>query len=284
MKKYIQGILAIAVIGCLMLPGCGAKGEIKKYTTEYYTVVFDDDACFLQFNEAGIDKQAMNNCEILKYPEYSTLEEMRQGIIAGEISEYEWYCILKTAKRNEDGTIKICNVDELHECVFPINLDVGLIEWSGATYTYLFADGTLSGGMTVVDEERYVNNLDEGYKDFLEYDGIFTEEYDTERAATIYNHVNGSGGKSRYVCYEISTANKSILVQEVYYQRSSSDAKESAGSKVTLEQEMELSYIKLWIEEGDGYAFGTLLGLTERPSLEWLSQFGLREYVETEVA
>lgn len=283
MKKTVIAVTVILLLVSFMLPGCKSETETKKYVTEHYTVCINGEECYMQVDDGyGQSTQTGENMELIQYPLFQNLGQMRQAIITGSIPEDELKDVMRNAKRNEDGTIEICNVDNLYECAYPSDLTLHVISWNGPGYAYVLSGDTVSCNIFYLKEDRYYESVNSQYKSFLEgeYITITAQEYEEERSATVYYYTVDSGAKGKYICYEIQKGNNSILVQEEYC---------IEGPTGGMSHDMTYSDsipngIKFWVKDNSAYAYGIMHNFEERPSVEWLSQFGLREYVETEVA
>lgn len=288
MKKIISIMMVVVSLLCVGLTGCTAKQETKQYTTDLYTINVCGDSCYILIDEEKWNEKQenslMQDCEVAVYPEFTTMKEMRQAIITGSFTEREQeqlMKIMKLAERNADGGIEIFNVDKLNECVLPSGMNVEYILWMARSYYFhVSGPGKITGGFYCVNKEVFDNDMNTQYRSFLvnEYLTVTAQEFDEEREATVYYTANGSGGKSKYCCYEILEGTKRIVVEESYLLESATERGKGKESDMVPDQ------VTIWIEDEVGYAFALLFGFEERPSVEWLSQFGLREYVETEVA
>lgn len=280
MKKNISLVVITLTLLTLLLSGCAVAEEMKQYHTPLYTVNVSGDNCYLTFDEAieqvGDD---MSDCEVLIFPEFLTLKDMRQGIITGAITERELISLNRFCGKNEDGSIKICNVDKLIECIIPSDLEVEKVIWKGEPYSFSIRGGPGPMFIQIVDEELYVSMMNSYH---ILYDGTATitaQEFEEERSATVYFETTPTGAKRKLICYEINDGTKTIMIQENYDLWNSSE--KNTGSEVF---DTKPGYIQIWIKDEIGYAYGYISGPEYRPSLEWLSQFGICEYVETEAA
>ena len=173
---------------------------------------------------------------------------------------------------NTDGTIEICNLENLYECVMPSGMKLKNVVWRGDSYYFNFTSETVWGAIYCCDEDAVQTEM--VYKDFLSNPlvTITKQEVIEERAAEVYYYTT-SVAELKAICYEIHEGEKHMLVQETYVLGGDCDLEKS--STVPLR-------IQFWGTDNSGWFYGGLHGLTERPSVEWLSQFGLKDYVETE--
>lgn len=286
MERFYRIMIVVWLMCAIGLAGCTSKeepGANRTYITDYYAVCVDGNQCYIQIDALYQSLQGDEDCLIFEYPCFSTLTEMREAIVTGTISEKEMQTVFNTANRCEDGSIEICNVDKLYECVLPAELSVKHIIWTGIMYDYRVSGSIASGSFICLNETDYQDNIDSQYKDFLDNEQLIItkQEYEEDRSAVVY-HYTGERSNGKYICYEIGTGDKRIIVQEVY--RFGVGKEALTTDDTTLVSDEVPDNVRLWITDGSGYASVLLNGFSERPSVEWLSQFGLREYVETEVA
>lgn len=209
-------------------------------------------------------------CSYLNLPNFTSIAEMRHGIIAGPLSESELASLAYKAS-NTEGEIVICDPDELYECTTPEEFDLEYISWYGRYYAFQLTGETSDGGVTCFDQETYSKDFQYNYQDFLTNSLItVTEQTNTpDRSATVY-YCKTRVAKLKYICYEISVGNKKMYVQEEYLL-------ESQNSDYPVSDHIPSS-IQFWGTENGVYFYGYLYDLTERPSVQWLSQFGLVPY------
>lgn len=274
-RKHLLSSIAI-FLAVSILSGCSAKSTPitpARIDTEVYTINRVDGRYYLTPNIP------IGTHDHLDYPRYSCVSEMRQGIISGfPASDFLAPLYLSSLLHNsasEEGMIKICDLDNLYECSLPFGYKSYNVYWRGQTYQFSFTNGDTSGIITCHDEETYAEEFNQGYLDFLSNDELtLTEQTEIhERSATEYYLTNRSGAKKKYVCYEISRWNKKIIVQETYYLSGYTEP----SSTVPF-------CINMWGIDESGWAgepryFDVYVaGTKNRPSVKWLSQFGLTPY------
>lgn len=282
MKRKLLSILGITLLLLLALAGCcSAPPKITQYNTAHYSIAVKDGQYLLTPINTLFSinsRSSINASQHLLYPKFSSVSEMRQGIITGSYMEEPlaeaYMYALTSSSEVSTGTIEICNLDKLYECTTPSDMDTLNIVWYGGSYLFNLSGETTLAGIHCCDQEEYIANFNEGYMDFLSNPKVVVtnQEAIEERSATVY-YSTTSIAEMKDICYEIIDGDKHIFIQETYLLESNHDLLEESSAT-------PLS-IKLWGTENAGYFYGSIHNLSERPSVEWLSQFGIREYVET---
>lgn len=253
--KFIVMFTVIAILcGCSSLPD-----HLEKENGEYYLlmesneVTHPDDSCF--------------------YPVYpvvmfDSIEEMKNDIESLNFTEEELEAI-ETFDRDEEGRIMICDLDLLYQPVFPSDLPEYRVEWTGVNYAFLFGH---SGDPNRVwfeltsqeYYEREVGNLldEDNYAEM-------TSQSEEDRNATVYYYtvplydegVHTDVERKR-VIYTYDKDGNTFYVYEYY------DVASNPAPK----------YIDVYGTVADKYVHLYVSNLTVRPSIEWLSSFGLEKF------
>lgn len=269
MKKVFFLMLACILSFTIAFSGCSheAKGSTQ-YTTPLYSITVEDGQYYLT---PTTDLSSVDARQALIYPKFSTVSEMRQGIISGSFTEENLYALSRSSA-NADGTIDICDLDDLYECTVPSELGTKNIVWCGKYYYFNLINisgRSVWGSIRCCDEDTFINNFSKEYMGFLSNPNatLTRQEEIDERSATIYYTTTATNAKLKYICYEIQEGDKHIFIQEEYLLEIEHDLLKTS-STVPL----SISY---WGTDGSGHFYGHLHDLSERPSVEWLSQFGL---------
>lgn len=294
MKRCLL-VLIVLVFTLNFWTGCSSKMEkpteiCKEYHNSYYSIINENGRYYLiPKTEVGVqgNTTSVDVYRVLLFPQFASVADMRQGIITGSYMEEDellaeaYLFSFDYQADNEVSTIndiEICNIDNLYECILPTDLTTRYIEWHGKDYVYKVYGETATGWIYCCDVDQYTAELSSEYKEFLyNPDVTVTEQWDTEeRNASVYYVTTVHGNKLKYICYEIQEGDKRVFIQETYALELDHDLTEPSADVPTM--------VYFWGTDNSGYFTGWLSDMSERPSLEWLSQFGLREYVETVVA
>ena len=221
------------------------------------------------------DHGEVNYSKVALYPTFTSIQEMRHGILNGPISQYELSCLVLPSQ-NTDHSIEICDPHHLYEFTAPEEFHLMRISWSGKSYGCSLYGSNVHGGIDCYDQEDYDKSFHQNYQDFLTNPlvTITGQNATSDRFATVYYGDTGVA-KLKYICYELSTGDKTMYIQEEYLLESK-NTPESVSSDVP-------SSIQFWGKQNGGYFQGTFFDFTERPSIQWLSQFGIVPY-ETSVS
>jgi hypothetical protein len=205
------------------------------------------------------------------YPKFTSVREMRQMIVTGAITKNELRD-LTSSSQNADHKIEICNLDQLYEFTTPDDCVQDEITWYGEYYNCDLAGETFHGVGVIYcyAEENYAESFNREYKSFLENPNITVTKQRKilSRFATEY-YYHTSVAKMKSICYEISTGDKKMYIQEEYLLEYSGDLESDEVSSAVPRS------IQIWGTEQAGYFYGYFSDFTERPSRKWLSQFGL---------
>lgn len=273
-------IVVFALIVAL-LAGCSAKISAPKQpqngslVNAPYDIVIEDGEYYLVLtNEiAGENTSGPNTSEKKPAIEFASINEMVQDINTGKFTDDEMRQLSKF-KTDDNGRIIICNLSNLYDARTPEQYETKRIVWYGDEYVFHFFNGTdfccqISQVGTRANLEQMITRAkNKTEEDF--YIELSTQQIE-ERNATVITYTTATADdhqRFKNVYYTIAAGNKELFVFEEY--GADSDSKPH-------------SIYLYGTEDGINYTVA-LEQLQERPSVEWLSQFGLRKYVETEVA
>lgn len=239
-----------------------------QYDTPLYSITVKDGKYILTPKEPLPDVYSCCSAQI--YPKFTSIGEMRQGIIEGPISQYE-LCSLAHRSLNTDGGVEICDPNHLYEFTAPDDFYLDYIMWLGKSYYCHLTGENARGSIYCYNERDYTESFNNEYKDFLTNPLItITEQRTTsDRFATVY-YGNTSRAKEKFICYEFHIGNKTIYIQEEYLL-------EIEDNLLPVSADVP-STIYFWGTENGGYFYGIFSDFTERPSIQWLSQFGIMPY------
>ena len=267
MKKHIILFICVALFSTLLY-GCSSNAkEITQYNTPLYSITVKDG----RYNLTPKTPLSNVNASIgSSYPKFHSLDEMRESIISGSFTEHELYT-LSRASQSADGRIEICDLDNLYKCTAPAEFSLKNITWRGKSYDFHFSSEKVWGGVYCYNKEEYTEKYNEGYQDFLLNPNVtlIKQEEIKERSATVY-YCNTSRAELKYICYEIGVGDKKMFIQEEYLLKIR-DNTEKVSSDIP-------STIYFWGTENGGYFYGIFFDFTERPSVEWLCEFGITPY------
>lgn len=266
------GLFVMGISACAMNTPNG-ESSTQENNEMPYVILVENGEYTLSFKD-GYDYKGSNEGseqELVKCVKFSSMREMVNDINTGNFTPKEMETI-GSFWRNEDDKIEICDMSKLYVACYPVAFSRSSVSWYGRTYTFHVAAGDNGpyGFINPMDQEEYENevNMCKNFGEYVraEITAVITE---TERNATVYEYVTGQGRECRVKYYEIDGGDKVLHIRETYALEENS----SVPSFMNIYGRMNGKCFNVYISN-----------LLERPSVEWLSEFGLREYVETEVA
>ena len=194
---------------------------------------------------------------------FQTVDAMLTAIRTNAFSAADCEVIRATFPRNENG-ILVIDLDCVYDAVLPDVLTVGAVIWEGPSYSFEFSDRVSAEGyLRVLAPEDYATLYANGYETFFDRAGItvLSRENVADRNAEVvlYETADGTFRAIRYVLANGATVAETYLVE--------------GGIPFDVPETVDL-----YGADGSAAFFAHIAGLTERPSVGWLSQFGLREH------
>lgn len=200
---------------------------------------------------------------------FSSMKEMKEDILKGTFTKEELK-ELSRFPRDDGGAIFVCNLDKLYEPTYPADLNP-TVRWQGYYYTWTF-DGDISSTSFAMSFSAYLDYhhhedelWDFGPLDYRTANGDFVDYVTntSDRNATVIEYTTADNRTIKSFWYKIETGDKTLLVEESH--------------DLTFKK----YYVNIYGQQGDKYFQVINIEPTERPSVEWLSQFGLQEYIES---
>lgn len=265
--------ISIAMIFTLLLSllvGCSTMEESNSESNLPYEIIVENGVSYLIMEE--IENKTDNfNAQIDRSIYFASVEEMINDINTGNFSDEELY-YLSHYPKDDFGRIRVCNMDELLVPVVPAPLELTGIIWNGQWYTYVLGRND--------DDTTYKMLLDtrEQHEETIDFDANFaskttcdvhSQTTEEDRNATVTYYTNLLGKDCKGVYYTVGEGEGTVHVWEDY---------------AFVDEAYKLEYIHIICSDNGVYFHYYSTSETDRPSMEWLSQFGIREYMETEVA
>lgn len=258
-------LLASLAVGCSF-----EKSFAPTVTLPYEIIENDNEYCLVMRCVSSEVDDGVTSSQICVPSDivFDSINEMIDDIKTGNFSQNE-LDILASFPRNNENQIQICNINELYVPILPNDLSVEKVFWRGMDYCFLLnlTNGTGRRRMHVYTPEKFQEATDiaRNFPNATEckVQSISTE---AERNATVTYYINGIGKESKHIYYNITKEAKTLHIVENYILEESKNTPNS---------------VRIYGSDNGVYFYYWLASLTERPSVEWLSQFGIREYVET---
>lgn len=260
----------------LILTGCAAESapaETFHAIYDNYSVSEEGENWLVNItNEATISQADQ---QVLASLSFDSLEDMRNRIMNNLLTEGELAIMQSSFPKTEDGNVIVPNMNDLYQPILPDDLGCAQVGLCGTTYTFhLDANSLLgSGYVHFYDDEAYDNVFAEQYTNFFDNERITVVEswQDEDRSSTVTLYTTNAG-TFHHVIYTISNNGKDIIVSETYCIESKNSILLKASDTVPYR-------MNVFVQDNGNKCRIYLTRLTERPSVEWLSSFGVEEYV-----
>ncbi len=215
---------------------------------------------------------AENSVVALPKPTFSSIAEMKKRIKSGDISSEEYGRILAAFGYSKDDResykewTEICDLDRLYDLKLPKDVSYDKVEWYGRDYVFILdSDSSVRGSIVCCPEEYLTECYNSSSLDAVaeKCERVLSDKKVSDRNARVLEYENTADGiKRKIISYEILRPDGVLVVEEHY---------DSVSASVPRS-------IKLYGTHHDGCFYGTLSDLPERPSVDWLTEFNLREY------
>ena len=221
-----------------------------------FTLSKVDGQFYLNFDEGNDPTDAIPPV-VSPYP---SLDALIAAIRANDLSDRECEFIRTYFPKNGNG-ILIFDPDQVFDAVLPNEMTVGGVVWEGPAYTFEFDDGqSVSGNLRILTPKDYAKVFASEYEHFFDrQESVLSRENVADRDAEVVFYRTVTGNTFQAVLYTLPNG---VFVFENY------SAPEGSPEAVPV-------WVALFGDCGDAAFQAMLFELTERPSIEWLSQFGL---------
>lgn len=262
-SKLVRRILIGAVILlCLvfLLTQCRKPEIIAEF--DLYSIGVLDGQYYLITDVLYQQKDDMYSTEVP--PSFDSIYELVDSVTNGKLTKSELERATLLFPYASRYGIEICNFDNLCQPVFPEGFFVSEVEWNGMKYSVHISEteGSSIGNLSsiqVVPEDEYRSRYQYHFENQFEDITIDRVEHISDRNAEVIYWDNESKINIRYSFQQEETK---YTVNEFYNDESSLIPRK----------------IDIYMENGDYFAYTTLLHPTERPSEEWLREFNLEKY------
>ena len=254
------------------------------FSTPDYEVTVLDGKCYLNFtdgNEFETNSDSSNGGNMsmvnIDYIRFDSLAEMKQKLMNNELTDEQKDIIKAKFTLSENG-FEICNVQELIQPVVPSEISIASVFLYGEDYTFDLVENTanpkLSAGMYFGDAGKWERNLNQ-WMEIIEKNQLDSHETDTVDGITTETYVYTT---------------KSAQLKRVFLTIPGEDGQAATHImiKYILQADSSLLTVSDTVPaeififgEKNGIPFDYLIhGLTEAPTVEWLSSFSIAPYVD----
>ena len=283
--KYIQ---ALALILLISITGCTSEAMQTKteqtdpveVTTQkqpsQYSIIEENGSYYLNFSDGNEPPKEYSSQ--LATMMFDSLAEMQDTFLNNKLTEGQINQIKDVFPKDLQGRIQICDMNRLQQPVLPSNLTLGTLGLAGDRYSFfvnsVISSSSIHGSFHCLTKEDYDDMFERDYENYFEKNTIHltstTEEPD--RNSTVYDYTT-SAGTLRRIRYAITQGSKTLYIDESYRLSMKDDS-------LPVSDTVPKSISIYGCDNGE-YFNVYLSGFSERPSVEWLSSFGLTDFVKS---
>lgn len=280
--KFFTKATAILLI-MVLLNGCRVDNIPATTAAKHYQFVQDGSDCYIIVADKCSDAENkvtyfMNDFGAIVTASgslcpnpiiFSSVEEMMCDITNGVFADEELEN-LYLFHSDEAGRILLFNTQSLYEPKFPDNYAGYHVNWWGDSYNFSIYNGdtTQTAGFVEMTQEKWMyytgklQNFEQHLSSLEKIEGLVIE-YDKQE--NMYSYQYCLGGTSQMECiYSFESEGNMYFVHEIY------DLTDSE----TVPQ-----FVHIYGTSQDRCFYVFLDRLAERPSKNWISQFGIIKYI-----
>lgn len=262
MKKLIIPliILLIVILAVVLL--------LLFYSAKDYLLIKKSGKYYISLDERY--HESVSCCDIAPVIFFDSVAEMKNRILFGDFTEEE----LKEIGRfyMEDGLIPITDISKLYEPLYPDDFNGYTVSWTGSNYYYTFynTDHTRWEYLTISSSSYYPEHIEKlmdyknQYTEFLSSECILEKVVsEADRNATAFYFKRPGHIEFKVVIYQFKNRGTTFTIYEKY----ELDKSDSVPR-----------FVKVYGDYQGMYFYFSMYDLEERPSVEWLSQFGIKKF------
>ena len=202
---------------------------------------------------------------------FGSLDELIDKIRNNRFEERE-HNVIRTAFRRDENGVLLFDLDHPFYPVLPHGMVVNAVGWDGLTYSFSISEAGGDGSgmfayLHVLPRDVYLQTFEREYETLLDREQITvtsrTRTEDRNAEVVLFSTSSADQQLIRY------TLPNGVIVDERYVLKSNTSLLKASE---LIPQRIHLYY------ESERCCFTvSFFGLTERPSVEWLSRFGVTE-------
>ncbi len=261
----LKRILVILLI-CVTVLCCTACGQAP------YDIIEKDGKHYISFNVDLLGQRTLNDGVSPVISGFTSIGQMKRKIESCAFDDNEFLLIQHLSRKNF-GLLEICDLNNLYDVRTPQDVTLSSISWTFDSYTfYLESQIAPSFSIDCHTPKDYKYCLVENYtycpSPHSNAYGRQEEKISDRNATQIFYQTDVSTFKT--LKYEIKEENRTLYVAEKY---------RLTSSNPRIETSRTVPYhIDVFIEENGAFVHMHIYEPTERPSVEWLSSFGVTPY------
>lgn len=259
--KVIITLLVITTLLCACTAGSNEK----------YTIFYENGKCYMEFpKDTAATKEtdsALSGNIAIEYPSFDSVAEMKEAILGGNVSDRELYAL---RVQSTDDVLEICDPNKLCDLTLPDSVSIRSVTWRGDHYSFGIKGNLARGYVMCVDEESYNQNFSYHYLNYPDskFHSVNSDTTTSERNARLVDS-DTSQVNFKTLLYELpTTSGNTLYVQEQFLLRWFNDPTGETSETIP-------DQIRFFGNWNGNYFYGWLHEFEERPSVEWLSSFGL---------
>ena len=267
MLKKIKCILPLFLV-IILFAGCAQKET--PYISNEYVLEYENDKCYMLFKGEKVEEKDSLVCIPLFFGlNFTSLDELKDTIINEKFTDGQLNVIRRDFTNKDTKKIQICNPNKLYQAVYPEKYEATMLVWEGLTYGWVFDDKEISS-ISYITKERFDYSYKQDFSDFTEMQTVSKTEKIEDRDSTVTYYTTVAGEFKR-VCYKLEQGEKTLYVAEKYCLEGYTDYTKNNVSldipkSITILGEQKNEYFRIYLSK-----------LEQRPSEEYLLEFGLRE-------
>ena len=267
---------SIAVCICLIIFGTVVFFELwdnnqsVNYSNEY-VLEYEGDKCYMSFlGERNDEEIDLLECRVFGITTFKSLEELKDTIINNKFTDSQLNIIRRDFVDKDTKKIQICNPNKLFQAVYPKKFEVTKFIWKGLTYAWILDSEESSLSMGYITKEGFDSLYKQEISEIGELATVTKTEKIDDRNSTV-SYYTTVAGEFKRVCYKLEQGEKILYVAETYYLKGYTDY---IKNNVSLDVP---KYITILGEQNNEYFRVYFSGEEQRPSIDYLLEFGLRE-------
>lgn len=286
MKKFILSMALLALIFaiCAGLAGCSSipADDLDSSDTEQNTT---DSIDYKLTEHEGKKYLVFDNISAYYDPQchYATLEfkslaEFKDTVTNGKLDNRQKSVISSAFEKDEIG-VPTCDFDKLSEPDLPSDCITDQVSWSGEAYSFhISTSSEVFGWFNIYTQSIYNQVFKREYEDYFKKDTIVSieESFETDDGKSVTTFRTGLA-TLKIVRYTYTDSNKTIIVQEEYMLSS------ALSWYPLIISDVVPSNITLFCTEADSYYVVDLFKFEEKPSDSWIYEFGIKDYVDSNI-
>lgn len=276
----------ISILLCISMSGCSnAINEKDVYAASQnsysdYKLFRDNGEFVIILN--NLDSYLGNNQECASATiDFDNMKDFKDTVTKGLLTAAE-KSIMAGFKKNSDGAIITCDFNNLYVPIVPDNFEVGGVSWEGSNYGFsLLSDDGAFGSFIYLPEDTYNNIFQSEYSNFFDRDLITVTKSEILEDGKEETFYTTRSGQFKKICYSLTDGEKTIVVDKAFWLQIDNSNYDLSAFGIETSSTVP-NDIHLYCISEEGFCYISLFKLNEDPTDEWLANFGLQKYVDTD--